>query len=358
MDRLEEIYKGEAYEKAEESERSAREIVPFLYKLLRPKSVVDVGGGIGVWLEAFVKIDRNIKVCCIDGQYVKKNYRLDTDTLLEKDLEESLFTGKRFDLSISLEVAEHLSEKRAAGFVEDLTNLSDIVMFSAAVDFQPGDNHINCRKSSYWENLFRQRGYQRIDCVRPVIAKNPDVVWWYKNNIFLYVKETIYDDIYRKISDNGMTVWDDSVGDFIHYECFYNIVRMQRAMLNASWRKKTDLLLKWMEFNKTGSVAAWLNCNLGDSEFALFGLGDCGKKFLEEIQDSESAGRLNAIIDNYARIEQWMGKRVTTLDHFLANNAGVEIIINTVINLDENIKNKIENRGMQVIDLTTIISGG
>ena len=53
-----------------------------------------------------------------------------------------------------------------------------------------------------------------------------------------------------------------------------------------------------------------------------------------------------------------MGKRVTTLDHFLANNAGVEIIINTVINLDENIKNKIENRGMQVIDLTTIISGG
>lgn len=43
MENLQEIYKGEEYEKRIESEKSALEIVPILYEIFCPKSVVDVG---------------------------------------------------------------------------------------------------------------------------------------------------------------------------------------------------------------------------------------------------------------------------------------------------------------------------
>lgn len=230
MENLGDIYNTEEYTTGTESEKSALEIVPYLYHILDIRSIVDVGGGIGTWLKAFLKIDKKIDVSCIDGEYVRKNYKLKPDTLMEMNLEEEISIGRRFDLAISLEVAEHLSEKRSEGFVNDLIKLSDIILFSATIPFQPGDHHINCKAPDYWKKLFEQRGYMRMDCIRPLIVNNPNVMWWYKNNIFLYVKETICNDIRTKISDHNMVIWPENVGNFIHYECFYNIVEMQKYL--------------------------------------------------------------------------------------------------------------------------------
>ena len=234
MDKLKEIYGDEEYTRGIESERSALEIVPLLHKISGAKSVVDVGGGIGTWLVPFTLISKEIDVCCIDGGYVRENYKLGSDTLIVKNLEEDIDIGRKFDLAISLEVAEHLSEKRAEGFVDDLINLSDIILFSAAIPFQPGDHHINCKEPGFWKNLFETRGFRRIDCIRPVIVNNPYVMWWYKNNMFLYVRDVIFNDVYTKILANGMEVWPESVGDFVHYECFYNIVEMQKYLSEKS----------------------------------------------------------------------------------------------------------------------------
>ena len=82
--------------------------------------------------------------------------------------------------------------------------------------------------------LFEARGFRRIDCIRPVIVNNPYVMWWYKNNMFLYVRDVIFNDVYTKILANGMEVWPESVGDFVHYECFYNIVEMQKYLSEKS----------------------------------------------------------------------------------------------------------------------------
>lgn len=353
MENLQEIYKGEEYEKRIESEKSALEIVPILYEIFCPKSVVDVGGGVGTWLEPFQKYE-NVRVCCVEGGYVRKNYRLNEDTLIEKDLEQRICLDQQFEMAISLEVAEHLSEKRADSFIDDLVELSGIIVFSAAVVFQPGDHHVNCKKSSYCKKLFEERHYKRIDCIRPLIASNVNIAWWYKNNIFIYVKEEMYEQICAKIKERNMIVWPDTVGEFIHYDCFYNIVEMQKSIARKEAQKKANILLNWMEFNKKSSIDEWIRKNLKDVNFAIFGLGDLGKELINQIQDKSNRDRLSVVIDNYTNENRWEELEVVTLPEFLALKNDVKVIISTLVGLNEEMETQIKNGRYEVIDIERI----
>ena len=91
--------------------KAAREVVPFLLEILDVRSVVDVGCGIGTWLKVFE--ENEVKdILGIDGNYVDKTLlKIDKSKFLEYDLEELYTTKKKFDLAISLEVAEHIDGK-------------------------------------------------------------------------------------------------------------------------------------------------------------------------------------------------------------------------------------------------------
>ena len=127
------------------SYRSAELTIPILFNWLpKPKTVVDVGCGLGTWLAVFKQ--QGAEVTGVDGAYVNKDMLyIGKEEFFEADLENESITndGRRFDLAVSLEVAEHLSAKRAPTFIHDLTSLSDVVFFSAAVPLQGGTNHIN-----------------------------------------------------------------------------------------------------------------------------------------------------------------------------------------------------------------------
>lgn len=55
----------------------------------------------------------------------------------------------RFDLAISVEVAEHLPKEAAETFIDNLVSLSDEVVFGAAYEHQGGVNHLNEQKHIY-----------------------------------------------------------------------------------------------------------------------------------------------------------------------------------------------------------------
>ena len=105
------------------------------------------------------------------------------------DLKEPVTLERRFDLAMSLEVAEHLPESCAEPFVESLTKLSDVVLFSAAIPLQGGDEHIHERWHDYWVELFEARGYRPIDALRPQLWNNPDVDIWYVQNLLLFAND-------------------------------------------------------------------------------------------------------------------------------------------------------------------------
>lgn len=176
--------------------RSAQEILPPILSLFRVRSAIDVGCGIGTWLRAALEAGVS-DITGLDGHYVDRNALLIPSGFFQPhDLEASrlgeaptLTGGRRFDLAMSLEVAEHLSFARAESFVDDLTSLSDVVLFGAAAPFQGGAHHVNEQWPEFWAMLFRNAGYVCHDVVRPRAWNNRNVEWWYAQNTFLFIKE-------------------------------------------------------------------------------------------------------------------------------------------------------------------------
>lgn len=169
--------------------RAANESVPFIIDLLQPESVVDVGCGTGTWLKVFE--DNGVKdILGIDGDYVdKKLLNIDSNKYQEYDLETVFKSQRKFDLAISLEVAEHLSFESADIFVETLSGLSETIIFSAAIINQGGQNHINEQEPKYWIEKFEKQGFQLFDVLRPIFWENEKIDWWYRQNMFLFTKD-------------------------------------------------------------------------------------------------------------------------------------------------------------------------
>jgi cyclopropane fatty-acyl-phospholipid synthase-like methyltransferase len=168
---------------------SAREVVPIVMKLVKPKKVVDVGCGTGAWLSVFKEQGAD-EVLGIDGDWVdRKMLLIPKESFQSANLEKSLEVGKKFELVVSLEVAEHLSENCTQTFINSLVNLGPVILFSAAIPHQGGSGHQNEQWPAYWEKLFAKNGYLPIDCIRKKIWDNKNVSWWYAQNIFLVVKK-------------------------------------------------------------------------------------------------------------------------------------------------------------------------
>ena len=168
---------------------AARKILNQILDISPISSVVDVGGGIGVWLDECKKqMGSDFSYgFVLDGNYIDDKEKLvNKDQFIVYDLENKLNLDDKFDLVICLEVAEHLSKERAEGFVEDLTKLGDFVLFSAAIPYQGGNGHINEQPVSYWIELFAKRGYEAYDIIRPNIYMDQNIPFWYRNNIMVY----------------------------------------------------------------------------------------------------------------------------------------------------------------------------
>ena len=170
------------------SRASAETVVPLVLELFgRPASVVDVGCGTGTWLAAFR--EHGIEdVLGIDGSYVDRStLELPPERFLARDLGRPFDVGRRFDLVLSLEVAEHLPEERAAAFVETLARLGKLVLFSAAIPGQGGTHHVNEQWPAYWAELFAAQGFVHVDCLRRRLWHDENVAFWYAQNLLVYV---------------------------------------------------------------------------------------------------------------------------------------------------------------------------
>ena len=183
------LYTDNFYKDQQEgSRKSAREIIPLVLKLLDPQSVIDVGCGVGTWLSIFKEF--GVENCLgIDGDYVDKNMlQILPEEFLSSDLKKPLDINKTFDLVVSLEVAEHLPSEYAETFISFLTQLGEVVLFSAAIPFQGGTGHLNEQWPEYWAQQFQKQGYLVADCLRAKIWNNNNVKFWYAQNILLFVK--------------------------------------------------------------------------------------------------------------------------------------------------------------------------
>lgn len=183
----------------DQSYKTAKITLDYLSEIFVPSSVVDIGCGKGTWLKAFGE-QCNCATYGVEGSWLAEKDLLHRPTKFwNRDLNRhlNLNMNHRSDLAISLEVAEHLNPSSSQLFIKQLTDLSDVILFSAAQPGQGGIYHTNERLPSFWLKLFNDSAYDCFDIMRPYLSNFPEIPSWYRQNMFLYVKRNtcVYDDL-------------------------------------------------------------------------------------------------------------------------------------------------------------------
>jgi SAM-dependent methyltransferase len=229
--------------------RSAEAMVPLVLKLLAVRSAVDVGCGDGSWLAVFQKFGVE-EILGVDGGYIDRDLlQIPEECFQAVDLTKPFHLERVFDLAVSLEVAEHLPAHSARVFVECLTRLAPVVLFSAAIPNQGGNNHLNEQWPEKWAELFKAHDYLPIDCIRKRVWQNDAVEWWYAQNTLLFARASFIEGSLALSAELEQT----NLGQlglvhprqFLHLQGLHReaIVRAERLSLPSGVRAALRLLL-------------------------------------------------------------------------------------------------------------------
>lgn len=212
---------------------AARRVVrPTIALLPSIESVVDFGCGVGSWLSVFK--ENGASVMGLDGPWVPEEYlSIPNESFRRCNLAEPIDLGRRYDLAISLEVAEHLPGTSASIFVENLVRHSDFILFSAAIPYQGGSGHINEQWPSYWCRLFLKQGYRPIDLIRLQIWHDEHIPYFYRQNICLYATENRLADL--SIGHELLNLLPELPMDIVHPERFYR-TELQTLTIKGTWK--------------------------------------------------------------------------------------------------------------------------
>jgi SAM-dependent methyltransferase len=190
-----------------------------VFEVVEPGRVVDVGCGTGSWLAVARELGCE-DVLGIDGDYVDRaQLEIPEEQFLALDLTRALPPPSSFDLAISLEVGEHLPPSRADAFVESLTSLAPVVLFSSAVPNQGGTGHVNEQWQDWWAGLFARHGCVPVDCLRHRIWNDQRVRYFYAQNMLLYVHSADIERLPRLPKPDGDRVMPLNV---VHPRLFTN----------------------------------------------------------------------------------------------------------------------------------------
>jgi hypothetical protein len=170
----------------------------------------------------------------------RADLRIPAEKFRAADLTAPPDLGRRFDLAVCLEVAEHLPASASPKLIAFLTTAAPVVLFSAAPPKQGGTNHINERWPAFWRELFAARGFVRLDPFRPRVWRDRRVNWWYQQNLFLYVREADLAD--RPALRAEYELAKEFPFELVHEQVFGPLIAPPalgatvRALPGAAWR--------------------------------------------------------------------------------------------------------------------------
>ena len=229
------------------SRRSAEIIIPEVLNLYPVQSACDVGCGVGAWVS--VLLSCGVDAVGMDGAYVNPELlQIPKERFVAADLRKPLPKDRQFDLAISLEVAEHMEEAYAAQFVDSLTGIAPVVLFSAAIPLQKGLGHVNEQWQQYWVGLFGHHRYVPIDYIRRKVWSDPRIPPHYAQNIVLYCRADRLDNFPKLRSAADATCQETlSVVHPRHWEMYSRQINFDlgrdgylsevlRALPNVAWR--------------------------------------------------------------------------------------------------------------------------
>ena len=251
--------KGYYAQNIKSSTPSAIAVLSRLFEHYQPTSVVDFGCGSGAWLAGAEALGAT-ELRGFDGPWVDPRAlttpNIDFEPMNFEDQFPTL--DRKYDLAISVEVAEHLHKSRANKFIELIASASDVVVFSAAIPYQGGTHHVNEQPQSYWIKLFADAGFDYYDIFRGAIWNNEDVRWWFRQNILLMVcrgSEVVDRELLRSL--------EAPLVDVVHPANFVRKIRLNKERIKELEAENRRLRAE-VEFLGGSSVTAGASCAAGE----------------------------------------------------------------------------------------------
>jgi hypothetical protein len=214
---------------------SANLIMREIAKVFTLSSSVEVGCGNAHWTRAAIS-EGIAEYLVVDGPWNERRELLvDTNRFVEADLSEPMALGRRFDLAICLEVAEHVRPESADILIKSLTDAADVILFGAAIPYQGGFGHLNEQWPSWWRDKFTALGYQPFDLVRPRFWTDRKIHYYYRQNIFCYVNRTNLAaisaaEVAERILYSGIPVFDAVHPEKFDEVASYRAIAMKRLV--------------------------------------------------------------------------------------------------------------------------------
>jgi len=126
----------------------------------RPRSVLDIGCGEGHAVRYFTN-SLLVSAVGIDGSRQALAQSVCPSLCHHHDFRSGPWlSDQTFDLVWSCEVFEHIDERFVSNIMETvITAAPRYILFTAALPFQRGYHHVNCRNSVYWLKHFSDIGF-------------------------------------------------------------------------------------------------------------------------------------------------------------------------------------------------------
>ncbi len=128
----------------------------------------------------------NITTQGLEGSLTARNLLLVPQSLVTThDLRTPYTTTKKFDVAVSIEVAEHIEPEHADTYLNTLTKLSDTIYLTAAPPGQAGTGHFNCQPQEYWKQKLSSKGYSYCPTITEQL-KQQQKISTMKNGSYLH----------------------------------------------------------------------------------------------------------------------------------------------------------------------------
>ena len=110
------------------------------------------------------------------------------------------------------------------------------------------EHHINEQWPEYWAQIFEDRGYITIDCIRKRVWENDNVKWWYAQNILIFTEvdslktHPLLKNEYDKNVQNQLSI--------VHPKLYLNKVKQCRNLINPKEMSIIQLIKSFMYLAK------------------------------------------------------------------------------------------------------------
>jgi len=152
------LYADAFYKKRIPYAKRAPIICQSIIEIWHAKSAIDAGCALGDLVGEF--LNRQVEAIGIEGNPACLPYiQCPPECLKILDLSKPIDLGRRFDVAISLEVAEHIEEQYADIYVDNMCGFSNVLVMSVCDYGGTTKIHCNVKPRSYWIERFKQRGY-------------------------------------------------------------------------------------------------------------------------------------------------------------------------------------------------------